>query len=410
MPKLVAHQADTQSKLMEGWQLKILMLSWEYPPNIVGGLSKHVSSLAVQLAKLGHEIHVLTAGNRHLPSFEEINGVKVHRVTPLNYQDDCFLSWIGGLNLAMAFKAESLVKEFTFDLIHAHDWLVGAAALVLKDVLSIPLLSTIHATEHGRNNGIYTEMQKFIHEKERDLIIGSDQLIVCSQYMKEQLLTVFQATEENIIIIPNGVEPPETFLKIEDWIPKLKNKKYIFSIGRMVKEKGFETIIEAAALAKEQGFDYTFIIAGKGPMLDTFRRVTVERGLENHVSFIGYITEEQKNALISGCMAAVFPSLYEPFGIVALETLIQGKPTIVANTGGLKGIIKHLQTGLLMNPGDEKSLLEQIHFLSKHLHIANQIGAKGMEMVESLYRWNRIAADTSRVMEDTVLNSRIKER
>ncbi|MED3625514.1 glycosyltransferase family 4 protein, partial [Neobacillus thermocopriae] len=112
----------------------------------------------------------------------------------------------------------------------------------------------------------------------------------------------------------------------------------------------------------------------------------------------------------SGCMAAVFPSLYEPFGIVALETLIQGKPTIVANTGGLKGIIKHLQTGLLMNPGDEKSLLEQIHFLSKHLHIANQIGAKGMEMVESLYRWNRIAADTSRVMEDTVLNSRIKER
>jgi len=401
---------EADVKRQAAWKLKILILSWEFPPNIVGGLSRHVMGLSAQLADHGHEVHVLTAGNNNLPPFEIMNGITVHRVRPINENDDRFLSWVAGLNLAMAFKAEQLGEEIGFDLIHAHDWLVGAAAISLKEWLRIPLLTTIHATEHGRNNGIYTEMQQFIHQKEQQLIIESDQIIVCSEYMKEEVCEVFALQDERLTVIPNGVEPLKANLKVADIFPELKDKKYIFSIGRIVEEKGFETIIEAAATAKDKQQDIVFVIAGKGPMLKEYQNRVLKRGLECYVSFIGYVTDDQRNALIQDCELVVIPSLYEPFGIVVLESMALGKPTVVSNTGGMKGIIKHLQNGMLMVPGSPQSLLEQIEYLFNQPEKAKEIGSRGKQIVQSLYGWKRIAAETSRIMEDTLLNQRVNEK
>ncbi|WHY84722.1 glycosyltransferase family 4 protein [Neobacillus novalis] len=406
MDKALSHQVDMNQK---SWRLTILMLCWEYPPNIVGGLSRHVFGLAVYLATMGHEVHVVTAGNGSLPPFEKSHGVNVHRVKPLNELDNDFLSWIGGLNLAMAFKAGKLTEDLKFDLIHAHDWLVGSAAIALKEILTIPLLATIHATEHGRHNGIHTEMQQFIHDKELQLIKESDQLIVCSEYMRDELFSVFKARVDKITVIPNGINPMTAERTTEEILPDLKKKKYIFSLGRMVKEKGFATIIEAAFNAKENGQSYFFVIAGKGPMLETYRNQVVDRKLENFVAFVGYISDDQRNALIEGCEMAVIPSLYEPFGIAALETMILGKPTIVSNTGGMKGLVKHLQTGLLMVPGDAQSLQEQINFLWENPRKAKEIGKRGSQIVKSIYGWKRIASETSRVIEDMLLNKRVNE-
>lgn len=410
MNKPLSASVDLDVKSQTVWKLKILILSWEYPPNIVGGLSRHVFGLSSQLAEQGHEVHVLTAGKNDLPPFEDMNGVTVHRVKPINEYDDHFLNWIAGLNLAMAFKAEQLAMGEDFDIIHAHDWLVGAAAITLRERLCIPLLTTIHATEHGRNNGIYTEIQQFIHEKEQQLILGSDQLIVCSDYMKDEIKKVFTSADEKVAVIPNGIEPLRVDHKIEDIFPDLNGKKYIFSIGRIVEEKGFETIIEAAAIAKVKNRDLCFVIAGKGPMLRTYQKQVTERGLDKQVSFIGYVSDEQRNVLIQGCELAVIPSLYEPFGIVVLETMILGKPTVVSNTGGMKGIVKHLQTGMLMAPGNAHSLLEQLEYLLSQPEKAKEIGTRGKQIVQSLYGWKRIAAETSRVIKDTLLDNRVNEK
>jgi glycogen(starch) synthase len=388
------------------WQLKILILTWEYPPNVVGGLSRHVYGLSVHLAQLGHEVHVVTAGNGGLSAYEIMNGVHVHRVTPLNNQDDNFLSWIAGLNLAMSFKGEKIAEEIKFDIVQAHDWLVGTSAITLKEVLSIPLLSTIHATEHGRNNGIHTDTQRFIHEKELQLITESDQVIVCSNYMREELLANFHLSEKKITIIPNGIEQVDVKVDPNEIYPFIKNRKYIFSVGRIVQEKGFETIIEAAEAAKESGKDIYFVIAGKGPMLERYRKMVTEKQLDHYVAFIGYVSDEQRNALLVNSEIAVFPSLYEPFGIVALEAMILAIPTIVSETGGLKGIVMHSQTGLLMVPGDADSLLNNIDFLLQDPQKAKEIGIKGMQIVKSLYGWKRIASQTVKVIEDTVLNKR----
>jgi 1,4-alpha-glucan branching enzyme len=356
---------------------------------------------------MGHEVHVITAGVNEHPSYERLNEVHVHRVTPLNNYDDNFLNWIAGLNLAIALKVEKMADSLKFDIIHAHDWLVGTSAIVIKETLSIPLLSTIHATEHGRNNGIYTEMQQFIHAKELQLIKESDQLIACSEYMREELLTIYQAPSKKIAVIPNGVEQMEIDMDVEEYFPFLRNRKYIFSVGRMVKEKGYETIIEAAELAKETGQNIYFVVAGKGPMLENYRRQVREKELENFLSFIGYVSDEQRNGLLTRSELAIFPSLYEPFGIVALEAMILGKPTVVSEVGGLKGIVQHLQTGLLMVPGNAISVMENINILLRSPQNAQEIGNRGMKIVKSLYGWKNIASQTTRVFEDTLLNKRV---
>jgi glycogen(starch) synthase len=313
--------------------------------------------------------------------------------------------------LAMVYKGIELGTQINFTVIHAHDWLVGAAATFLKGSLKMPLLTTIHATETGRNNGIHNEMQQFIHDKENQLIKESDQIIVCSDYMQQELVSTFEIPDHKIVIIPNGIEPSKK--KIER-LPEIfldcTNKKLIFSIGRIVKEKGFETIIEAASIVKEKRLDVFFVIAGKGPMLNHYRQQIQDRKLEEQISFIGYITDDEKNTLMFTSDMNVFPSLYEPFGIVALESMVQGKPTIVSNVGGLRGIVKHMVSGLLMEPGNAENLLEQICFLLENPKIAQEIGEKGQQLVKNLYGWNRVASETKRIMEDLTLLVRIKTK
>jgi 1,4-alpha-glucan branching enzyme len=390
MDDLVFNQGMA-AEVIQSSLLNILILSWEYPPNIVGGLSRHVSGLSIHLAGLGLNVHVLTTGNGDHPSYERINHVHVHRVKPLNEQDRDFFSWIGGLNLAIAQKASELLGDLRFDVIHVHDWLVGAAGIVLKELYLLPLLTTIHGTEHGRNGGIHNEIQRFIHEKEKQLIERSDQIIICSKYMEHELITIFNAQKEKMTVIPNGIDVEKRVIKSGEVFQKLNDKKIIFSIGRMVEEKGFKTMIKAASRVKDRGLNLLFVIAGKGPMLEPYRQEVIRKRLQEEIVFIGYITDEERDSYILHSDITVFPSLYEPFGIVALESMILEKPTIVSNTGGLKGTVMHMKTGLLMDPGNAESLLEQITFLLENPVKAAEIGLQGKKMVKGIINRKDIA-------------------
>lgn len=410
-PVLGTTASSNSNSLTETVLNKVLMLSWEYPPHIVGGLSRHVKGIAESLIKIGYEVHIITTKIDDLLEYEiEKEHIHIHRVSPLHPQEKNFLTWVGGLNVSMLKKGMELAISHSFDVIHAHDWLVGASALALQEGLELPLVTTIHATEHGRNNGIYTEMQKFIHEKEQMLIDRSHSIIACSEFMKDEIKQLFGVNEEKLFIIPNGVNVDEVKPLNRDsllGLPIDENKKLIFSIGRMVKEKGFDTMIKAAHLMKENHPDVYFIIAGKGPMIEEYRKMVRELNLSDRVYFVGFINDEQKNGLLSICDMAIFPSLYEPFGIVALESMVYGKPTIVSNTGGLKGIIEHATSGLHMIPGDEVSLMNQVSLLLMDPKLSNQIGENGKKVVESLFSWTRIGEETKRVLEEAKISYRI---
>ncbi|OLN23528.1 hypothetical protein BTO30_05190 [Domibacillus antri] len=376
----------------------VVMLTWEYPPNIIGGMARHVHGLAEALVESGREVIVLTSACRGAPEYECVNGVHIYRSGPLHESEYDFMRRVADLNMCLFQKGEELIRNYDISVIHTHDWLTGDAAVLLAENHQLPIVSTIHATEYGRNNGIHNELQSSIAAKEKKLISASNTVIVCSQPMKEELRVFYEARDKDIYVIPNGVEFEE-HVTTEGRFHQMR--PFIFSIGRMVYEKGFQTFfdIDIKNLKKR---NIQFIIAGKGPLLEEWRREVKKRGYEDIIHFVGYVSDDERKALFQTCEAAVFPSLYEPFGIVALEAMAFRKPVIASATGGLKSFVLHAQTGLLFEPGNPGDLSTKIRTILDRPELAKQLGANGHEMAKELYSWKHISEQTEKVYDQTV--------
>ena len=379
--------------------MKILMLSWEYPPKNVGGLSNHVYYLSQALSKMGHEIHVITCEEGTAPVEENDNGVFVHRVTPYKIDTNDFTKWIMQLNFAMIEEATRIIiKHGKFNIIHAHDWLSAFSAKTLKWSFKIPTVCTIHATEHGRNGGVRTDMQRYISSTEWFLSYESWKVVACSNYMRHQISDVFSVPWEKIWVIPNGVEPEKFNFKF-DWINFRRKyardeEKIVFYVGRHVFEKGIHLLIEAAQGVIGKYNNAKFVIAGTGPMTEELKNRVRQMGIEKKVLFTGYMSDEDRDKLYKVSNAAVFPSLYEPFGIVALEAMAAGCPVVVSDTGGLGEIVQHRVNGLKTINGSTESIIENISQLLYDEELANNLKKNALKNVYEKYTWNKVAETT----------------
>lgn len=380
------------------------MLTWEFPPNIVGGMARHAAGLAEALAERGRDVIVLTASYEGAPAYEQTNGIHIYRSGPIHKGEKDFLKQTSDLNLSLYQTGKAVLQHHAVALIHTHDWLTGDAAALLSDEHQLPLVTTIHATEHGRNNGLHNDLQRTIAAQERKLIKRSDSVIVCSQPMKEEIRVHYGAADKDMTVIPNGVE-------FEQSLPAKAKfshfKPFVFSIGRMVFEKGFQTFFDL----NENCLKNTaiqFIIAGKGPLLETWREEVHKRGLQERIHFVGYVTDEERRALFEECEAAVFPSLYEPFGIVALEAMTFQKPVIAAATGGLKSFVLHKQTGIQFEAGNANSLSTALMTVLSQPGYAKELGRNGYEVAKELYSWTNISAQTEKVYDRTVFITKME--
>lgn len=385
---------------------KVLMLSWEFPPKTVGGLARHVYDLSRALAAQGEEIHVITCYVPGAPDYERVDGVHVYRVQPRQCDTGNFLRWVECLNIAMVERAHRLIREHGFELIHAHDWLVAQAAKDLKDRYRIPLVSTIHATEYGRNRGIHNDIQRHINQIEWQLTYESWEVICCSRYMARELAQVFQLPAEKIIIIANGVEIKNVQPRAVD--PGFRNRfaapyeKMVYFIGRLVAEKGVQVLIKAVPQILRQFPDTKFVISGKGPYQDHLENLAAKLGVREKVYFTGFANDETRNLLFAGSDIAVFPSLYEPFGIVALEAMATRVPVIVSETGGLAEVIEHGADGLKVSPGDVDGLAGAVVSLLGDPALAHRISQAAWDKVNSTYNWGVIAAETINVYNEII--------
>ena len=390
----------------------ILMLSWEYPPHIIGGLARHVHALTTELAKRNYQIHVLTSKPNDSQEYEKHGSVHVHRVNPINDQDPDFISWMAGLNLAVIEEALNIAKYIEFDAVHTHDWMIGPAAEFISKTLDIPLIATIHGTEFGRNKGIFTELQQFISKKENELCHSADEIIVCSNFMKTEVISLFKVPMNKITVIPNGALPEKAEkldFDIEEIYPFLTGKKMIFSIGRIVKEKGFHTLIAAAELMKDKAENLCFVVAGNGPLLENYRKMTRELGMDGFFNFIGFVNEDIRTSLLKRADIAVFASSYEPFGLAAAEALSAGVPTIVAKTGGMQTLIEDFKTGFYMQPQNEKSLLRLINWILENEAQAEEISRNGILSMNMKFSWSHNAKTTDKLYIRAISNDCQKE-
>lgn len=381
--------------------MRILMLSWEFPPRVVGGLARHVEELSAALVRAGHDIHVITADSEGAPEFENYNGVKVYRVKSFRPKHLNFIDEIMQLNFGMLEHANRLIKNEYFDFIHAHDWLVGHAAMTLKRSFGTPLITTIHATEHGRWSGIHNEIQSYINNMEWLLNYESSGTIVCSNYMKNELETIFGLPSNKLFVLPNGVEAGKFDFDFDQWNFRKKfaydNEKLIMSVGRMVPEKGFQVLSDAALKVLQNYGNARFVIAGKGGMLETLRARVERMGISDRVNFVGFMSDDDLKKLFRVSDVAVFPSLYEPFGITAIEAMAAGTPIVVSDTGGLGEIVDHNYTGLKTYVGNSDSLAWGILEYLYNPDYANSVRKNAYHKVVNVFNWDIIARDTVNV-------------
>ena len=379
--------------------MKILMLTWEYPPRIVGGIARVVHDLSKKLIRDGHEVTVVTYKEGNVPYFEDDKGVKVYRVDNYMINPNNFIDWILQLNFNLVAKANEIMqKEGKFDVIHAHDWLVAYAAKTLKNSYDIPIVSTIHATEAGRNSGIHDETQRYINDTEWMLTYESTEVIVNSNFMKCELQRLFGLPFEKINVIPNGLN-----LNMYSGIEKdydfrrryaADNEKIIMCAGRLVYEKGFQHLIDAMPKILANYNDAKLIIAGKGGMLDELKQKVSYLGIDNKVYFTGKLDSKDLFKMYKCADIAVFPSTYEPFGLVAIEAMYGGIPTVVSDVGGLDEIVTHGVDGMKSYAGNANSSADSVLTLLFDHQLCDNIVKNAKVKVKNTYNWNKIAQET----------------
>ncbi len=383
---------------------RVLMLSWEYPPVMVGGLGRHVHALATSLAAAGHEVTVVSRHAPGVPLEEYVEGVRVVRAPedpprfPLATAS--LLAWTMAFNHALTRAALRAVESAEFDVIHAHDWLVTHAAVTLREHLGLPLVATIHATEAGRHQGwLPDEMNRCIHSVEWWLAHEACRLIVCSGYMKWEVSRLLELSPGRVEVIPNGVDD-RVWQATPGEVAAARTRfagdgPLIGYAGRLVYEKGVQHLVSALPRLRERHPDLRVVIAGDGPYRAELQSEAHRLELDRSVSFAGFLTESELPAVLGATNATVVPSLYEPFGMVALEAAAAGAPLAVAATGGLAEIVEPGVTGVTFPHSDPHALAEAVDGLLADEISARRMARQARAMVAERYGWATIAARTA---------------
>jgi glycogen(starch) synthase len=387
---------------------RILVLSWEYPPLIEGGLARHVRKLSEALVELDVDVHVLSRGGEESPREEVTGGVSIHRVLEPSRPRDLgeFVAWVERMNSDMLAAGVELGDRHDFDLVHGHDWLVAGACDHLARRFSSPLVTTIHATEHGRHQGwVDKHPQSYIHGVERWISNRADRVIACSYYMREQISDIFDVPEHRVSVIPNGIDPDDMPQPDRDELARLRaefaapDQKLVLLIGRLVYEKGFQFALEAMPALIEQVPGTRFLVAGSGTHEQELRRQATELGLLEHGTFLGWIGDDVLHSLYRIADVCVVPSLYEPFGLVALEAMASDCPCIVADTGGLREVVPDgAQVGLRFRSRDPEALAEVAHRVLCDGGLREELVSEAREHVRG-FDWLDVAARTTEAYE-----------
>jgi len=386
--------------------MRILALAWEFPPRIIGGISRHVAELYPEIVKRGHDVHLITVAVENEPLEAIVDGIHVYRV-PVEANND-FFQWVRQMNINMLNFAREFLAVNSMDLLHAHDWLVEETAIAITHEYQIPLVSTIHATEYGRCNGIHNDTQRYIHHKELLLTQASQRVIVCSEYMRGELQRALDCPAEKTDVVYNGLsverwqnitaEHEHDFKALREQYAK-PEEAIVYFVGRITYEKGLSILLNAMPrVIAAMNDQVRLVIIGTGDAYSILlQRQAWDLGIYHKVLFTGFMADVDfwKFQKVANC--AVFPSLYEPFGIVALESFAAKIPLVVSDTGGLPEVVRHKLTGIVTRVNDADSLANGIiEILQNKDHVQTFVDNAQLELRER-FGWDKLAEQTEAI-------------
>ncbi len=270
-----------------------------------------------------------------------------------------------------------------------------------------PWLVTVHATEHGRHQGwVNKHPQRHIHGVERRMVRAADGVITCSHYMRGHVAEVFGIAEERVTVVPNGVDPGD-LQPVAD-LPRLRaryaapDERLVLLVGRLVYEKGFHLALDALPGVIERLGDVRFLVAGSGTAERDLKAQGRKLGLDRHGEFLGWIDDAMLHSLYAIADLCVIPSLYEPFGLVALEAMASGCPCIVADTGGLREVVPGGErVGLRFRARDSESLATMMEKVLSDDVLRDRLVAEASEHILR-FDWGDVARRTAEVYAELV--------
>ncbi|GGM80666.1 glycogen synthase [Lentzea pudingi] len=397
--------------------MRVLMLSWEYPPVVVGGLGRHVHALATQLAAQGHDVVVLcrqpsgTDAVTHPTTDLVSEGVRLVRVAedPAHFVfEKDLLAWTLAMGHAMT-RAGLALGSWRPDVIHAHDWLVAHPAVALAEAFRVPLVATIHATEAGRHSGWLSHpLNQQVHSVEWWLANRADSLITCSSAMRGEAGHLFEVDTADVSVLHNGIEPNGWKVRAKDVGAARRTYSphgdpLLLFFGRIEWEKGIQDLIAALPRIRRFHRGTRVVVAGGGSQTEWLQDQARKHRVLRAVEFVGHLPDRSLAALLTAADAVVLPSRYEPFGIVALEAAAAGTPLVASTAGGLGEVVLDGVTGLSFAPGDVDGLARAVRdVLSDPTSAATRARAAKARLVTD-FNWATIAAGTAAVYAAAVV-------
>jgi len=385
------------------------MFTWEYPPRIVGGISRVVEGLSRSLTELGQEVHVITNEMPGFPAEDNDRGVLVHRVA-IESPTPNFHTWVMMMNHYFSKRAGRLVRETgDFDIGHVHDWLVLPTGAETKSYLGTTLVSTLHSLEFRRSGGVDTPESKMADSLEWWITYESSVIILCSESMKNDTISHFRVPQDKLRVIPIGIDQS----KFKDRYPDRERtrakygvraeEKLVLFVGRLTSQKGCEYLIRAIPYVA-RFFNVRLLIAGDGHLRGELEGIAVSSGVRPRTIFAGFVNDDDLTDLFLCSDLMVIPSVYEPFGVVALEAMAARLPLVASNVGGLAEIIKHEENGLLVFPRDSSSIAWGISRILSDQANTQRLVKNASREAETRFSWSAVAKQTLEVYKEAKLS------
>ncbi len=379
------------------------MLSWEFPPSAAGGTAAHVDGLATALDRLGHEVVVITRRVAGAEVESQLAGVRILRA-------DIDLPWLPDNRVAAIASANhAFVAAFTSldgwrpDVVHAHDWSVAWAADVIGTSTGAPLVTTFHGTERGRHGGhLKPGDSTDINSVEWWQAYRSRRMITATKLMVREIVDGFEVDPSHVSRIPGGIDPEWWSSVGPDEAPVSGRSGLVLAWGRVQYEKGFQVLARAVGSLRYRIGGLECVIAGRGSYLPELQSQVDVAGVGDIVELPGFVSDNALRAATHRAGCIVIPSLYEPFGVVALEALASGAPLIVADTGGLAELVGGTGSALLFEPGNAEHLADCIEQVLTDQQLADRLVERGRELLDATYSWHAIAVRTLNVYVDAL--------
>jgi glycogen synthase len=414
---------------VERLPVRICFFVWEYPPKLVGGLGTYAEYITREFVELGHDVTVFTLNPGNLKTREIIKGVEVHRpliadasnVFPMFVTDD-LKKWGANIrlfndifiyNILSAAKfINSLIKKegYKFDAVAVHDWLSSIAGIIIKNETEIPVVFHVHSTEFGRSGGQGSEV---VSHFESSTAQAADRIITVSHAMRENLIRHGWSAEK-ISVVWNGVDAerydPAKYGK-ED--PKRIRENYgikddecmLFFLGRLTWVKGVRNLIQAMPMILREYPKTKLVILGRGEEQTDINETANRLGIKDQVVCrFDFVPEEERIRHYAAADICIFPSVYEPFGIVSLEAMAMAKPVVVG-AHGVVGFREQVinsgpdQNGIHVNGENPADIAWGIKEVLKDTEKAKQWGKNGRQRVLQYFTWNQVAEQTLQIYQ-----------